>query len=269
MPHPTWRPHGTRPRASGSACRRAPEVADGPAPYSGLCGAADAPALSIPGQPGGRPRSSGSGGSGSARLRHGQLWRGTAGASPPSSLSGGFGPARSSPSRLRFPCVLSVSFPVPLHPARPHLGWLCASHPVPQVRPRAVLHTPTLASAWLGPCCPDLALASPAPYLPVRGLTRCPIRDPSRPLGPHSVPEGVSSLNLRFSFPFPVPPPDGQTSPRSLLSQSLQLLCASPALFPCPGPWLALGALRCSFPCLLPIPSFVAECSVSAQPTFL
>lgn len=154
--------------------------------------------------------------------------------SPPSSLSGGFGPARSSPPRLRFPCVLSVSFHVQLHPARPHLGWLCASHPVPQPRPRAVLHTPTLA------------LASPAPSLPVPGLTRCPIRDPSRPLGPHPVSEGVSSLSLRFSVPFPVPPPHGQTSPRSLLSQSLQLLCASPALFPSPGPWLALGALRCS-----------------------
>lgn len=165
--------------------------------------------------------------------------------SPPSSLSGGFGPARFSPPRLRFPCVLSISFPVPLHPARPHLGWLCASRLVPQPRPRAVVHTPTLASAWLGPCYPDLALASPAPSHPVAGLTRCPIRDPSRPVGPHPVSEGVSSLNLRFSVPFRVPHPDGQTSPRSLLSQSLQLLCASPAL-PAPGLGSTLGALRCS-----------------------
>lgn len=267
MPHPTWRPHGTRPRASGSAYRRAPEVADGPAPCSGLCGAADAPALSIPGQPGGRPWSSGSGGSGSARPRHGQLWRGTAGASlrsPPCPAA--LAPARSSPPRLRFPCVLSVSFPVPLHPARPDLGWLCASQPGPQPRPRAVLHTPTLTSAWLGPSCPDPGLGLAGPSHPVPGLTRCLIRDPSRLLGPHTVSEGVSSLNLRFYVPFPVPHPDGQTSPRSLLSQSFQLLCASPAFPPCPGPWLSPWS---SETFLLParFPSHSLSLNVQFQPS--
>ena len=120
MPHPTWRPHGTRPRASGSACRRAPEVADGPAPYSGLCGAADAPALSIPGQPGGRPRSCGSGGSGSARPRHGQLWRGTAGASlrpPPCPAAlaplGPPHPDFGSPASFPFRSMSSSILPVP------------------------------------------------------------------------------------------------------------------------------------------------------------
>ncbi|XP_040492476.1 LOW QUALITY PROTEIN: F-box/LRR-repeat protein 18-like [Ursus maritimus] len=43
------------PAGERKCVRQAPEVAGGPAPYRGLCGAADAPALSIPGGPGGGP----------------------------------------------------------------------------------------------------------------------------------------------------------------------------------------------------------------------
>lgn len=46
--------HGS-PAGERNCVRQAPEVAGGPAPYPGLCGSADAPALSIPGGPGGSP----------------------------------------------------------------------------------------------------------------------------------------------------------------------------------------------------------------------
>ena len=113
---------------------------------------------------------------------------------------------------------------------------------------------------------PTLALASPGPSHPVPGLTRCPISDPSRPLGPHPVSEGVGSLNLRLYVPFSVPNPDKQTSPRSLLSQSFQLLCASPAFPPCPGPWLSPWS---SETFLLParFPSHSLSLNVQFQPS--
>lgn len=205
-PHPTWRPRGTRPRDSGSAYRRAPEVESGPPPAPGLCGASDAPALSIPGQPGGRPRSCGSGGSRSSRPRHGQHRRGTAGAclySPPCLAAlvalgpphpdSGF-PA-SFPSRSLSRSILPV-----LTSAGSQLPILTA----------AAALTPTLTSAWLGPSYPypGLGLAPSFPsllwpcHLP---LAPSPILDPSRPLAPYPVSEGISSLNFRFSIRLPVP----------------------------------------------------------------
>lgn len=161
-PHPTWLPHGASPRASGNACRRAPEVMGGPAPCRGLCGAADALALSIPGELAGRPWRCGSGARASAFLGHGQLRRGTA--APLSALLPAWRPR---PRFLSHPdsgppaSFSSHLLPVPSFPA-PRGPF----HPDPGIGRALVFSGPTLALAW--PCLsyhdPGLASFSPPPH---------------------------------------------------------------------------------------------------------
>ena len=145
--------HGGRSGQAGGRAevrKRAPEVIGCPAPCRGLCGAADAPALSISGPLGLRPWGCGSRRRrGSVPPRHGPRRRGTAGASLRSSPC----PAASAPLGLSHPgSGSSASFS------------FCSVLPVGP-RPRLVLSTPTLPSAGLGLSCPrpELGLAHSFP----------------------------------------------------------------------------------------------------------
>lgn len=188
-------------------------MAGAPAPSRGLCGVADAPALSIPGGPGG-----GLGAAAPAAAAPPAFDMASSGEVRPAPLSAPLPAARTwlrsgLPISPRSPCVLSIQPPIPLHPSRPDLDpQLRAAWPFPpQPRrlPCLVLPAPTLASA------------SPGPSHPCLGLAPCPILASSRP-HPSPVlttPFRRHKLSPPWVFqPFP--------SPKVVIARVLPLLCA-------------------------------------------